>query len=283
MISRTQILYLAHSKIPFPLMLEQPPAQDTVTPREMAKRAWSAPLFQNLVARSSGFSYLAHALRPSFLLLWTMTRVTVAEILHLSILHFHQRLQTGTRVNVLICICISTSLYYFTSRSRLHIPFNHLQLIQFCGSYDWPMHQMEPSRPQSHKSQICQLLNFFYLNTSYALFTHCGTTCWILISPMFRAINLEFDMEILGQVVYDILLKSLPELHAASIHGEQKIWWILGGLLMSRSVKREILHWSYKSCLGHARVMLSLYQVKLEVNEIASAVNSTMTQSNDQI
>ena len=100
---------------------------------------------------------------------------------------------------------------------------------------------------------------------------------------MFRAINLEFDMEILGQVVYDILLKSLPELHAASIHGEQKIWWILGGLLMSRSVKREILHWSYKSCLGHARVMLSLYQVKLEVNEIASAVNSTMTQSNDQI
>ena len=50
-----------------------------------------------------------------------------------------------------------------------------------------------------------------------------------------------------------------------------------------RSVKKEILHWSYKSCLGHAWVMLSSYQVKLEVNEIVSAVNSMMTQSNDQI
>ena len=41
-------------------------------------------------------------------------------------------------------------------------------------------------------------------------------------------------MEILGQVVYDILLKFLPEPHAASTHGEQKIWWILGELLISR-------------------------------------------------
>ena len=43
------------------------------------------------------------------------------------------------------------------------------------------MLRMEPRRTQSNKSQICQLLNFFYLNTSYALFTHCSTTCWILI------------------------------------------------------------------------------------------------------
>jgi hypothetical protein len=41
-------------------------------------------------------------------------------------------------------------------------------------------------------------------------------------------------MDILGHVIYDILLKFLPELDTASTHGEQKIWWILGGLLMSR-------------------------------------------------
>jgi len=51
---------------------------------------------------------------------------------------------------------------------------------------------------------------------------------------------------------------------------------------MSRSVKKEILHWSYKSCLGRAQVALSSYQIKPEVNEIASAVNSTITPSNDQ-
>ena len=51
------------------------------------------------------------------------------------------------------------------------------------------------------------------------------------IPPIFWAINLEFDIDILGHVVNDILLDLPPKPHTASTHGEQKRWWILRGFL----------------------------------------------------
>jgi len=69
------------------------------------------------------------------------------------------------------------------------------------------------------------------------------------IPPIFWAINLEFDIDILGHVVNDILLDLPPKPHTASTHGEQKRWWILrgflhatpdGGCVPSRSLVRVV-------------------------------------------